>query len=43
MDFITAPIITKATDPSKSAITQAIPIGDVISRSAPSWPKLRQI
>ena len=25
MDFITAPIITKATEPSKRAITQAIP------------------
>ena len=25
IDFITAPIITKATEPSKSAITQAMP------------------
>jgi hypothetical protein len=25
IDFITAPIITKATEPSNSAITQAIP------------------
>jgi len=25
MDFITAPIMTKATDPSKRAMTHAIP------------------
>ena len=25
IDFITAPIMTKATEPSKSAMTQAIP------------------
>jgi hypothetical protein len=25
MDFITAPIMTKATEPSKSAMTQAMP------------------
>jgi hypothetical protein len=31
IDFMTAPIMTKATDPSNSAITQAMPIGDVMS------------
>ena len=31
MDFMTAPIMTKATEPSNSAITQAMPIGEVMS------------
>ena len=31
IDFITAPIITKATEPSNSAITHAIPHGVLMS------------
>ena len=43
MDFITAPIITKATEPSKRAITQAIPQGVLMSMRCPSPPMARQI
>ena len=41
MDFMTAPIITKATAPSKSAITHAIPHGVLMSRMCPSPPSAR--
>jgi hypothetical protein len=43
IDFITAPIITKATEPSNSAITQAMPHGVLMSIRCPSPPTMRQI
>ena len=42
IDFITAPIITKATEPSKRAITQAIPQGVLMSIRWPWPPRARQ-
>ena len=42
MDLITAPIITKATEPSKRAITQAIPQGVLMSIRWPWPPSARQ-
>ena len=41
IDFITAPIITKATEPSKSAITQAMPHGVLTSIRWLSPPSAR--
>jgi hypothetical protein len=43
IDFITAPIITNATEPSNNAMAQAMPIADVMSTSAPCPPIARQI
>ena len=42
IDFITAPIMTKATEPSKSAMTQAMPQGVLMSIRWPSPPSARQ-
>ena len=42
IDFITAPIITKATEPSKRAITHAMPQGVLMSIRWPSPPSARQ-
>ncbi len=42
MDFITAPIITKATEPSNRAMTQAMPHGVLMSMRWPSPPSARQ-
>ncbi len=43
IDFITAPIITKATEPSNKAITHAMPPGVLMSTTYPSPPSARQI
>jgi len=43
IDFITAPIMTKATDPSKRAMTQAIPYEVLMSIRYSAPPKARQI
>ena len=42
IDFITAPIMKNATEPSNSAITQAMPNGVTMSISAPCPPIARQ-
>ena len=42
MDFMTAPIMTKATEPSKRAMTQAMPYGVVMSIRCPLPPRARQ-
>jgi len=43
IDFITAAIMTKATEPSNSAMTQAIPYAVLISMRWPVPPSARQI
>ncbi len=42
IDFMTAPIMTKATEPSNRAMTQAMPIGPVMSMMASVPPSARQ-
>ena len=41
IDFITAPIMTKATEPSNRAITQAMPHDELMSIRCPSPPSAR--